>query len=47
MGFYLYFCLIVVDYLIQFGVEIVSGLMVLLRLQVVLFILSTCRRKDS
>jgi hypothetical protein len=36
MGFYLYFCLILVDYLILFGVEIVNELVLLLRLQVVL-----------
>ena len=36
MEFYLYFCLVLVDYLILFGVEIVSGLVLLLRLQMVL-----------
>ena len=36
MGFYLYFCLILVDYLIMFGIEIVSELVLLLQLQVVL-----------
>ena len=36
MGFYLYFCLILVGYLILFGVEIVSELIILLQLQMVL-----------
>ena len=36
MGFYLYFCLILVDYLILFDVEIVGELTLLLRLRMVL-----------
>ena len=36
MGFYLRFCLVPVGYLILFGVEIVSELILLLRLQMVL-----------
>ena len=35
MGFYLYFCSILVGYLILFGVGIVGGLILLLRLQMV------------
>ena len=36
MGFHLYFYLILVDYLILYGVEIVSELILLLQLQMVL-----------
>ena len=36
MGFYLYFYLVLMDYLILFGVGIVSQLILLLRLQMVL-----------
>ena len=36
MGFYLYLRIILVNYLILFGLEIVSGLILLLRLQMVL-----------
>jgi hypothetical protein len=36
MGFYLYFYLVLVDYLILIGVGIVGGLLLLLRSQMVL-----------
>jgi hypothetical protein len=36
MGFYLYFYLVLVGYLILFGAKIVGGLLLLLQLQMVL-----------